>query len=111
MTSFRIYLAAIWLVIFVYTAVVIANHGTDLFPVFFGDIARLGWPGQFNLDFMFLLSLSALWVAWRHQFSAGGLSLAALTAIGGAAVLSIYLLVVSLQVKGDVRALVMGMRA
>ena len=110
-TSFRIYLAAIWLVIFVYTAVVIANHGTDLFPVFFGDIARLGWPGQFNLDFMFLLSLSALWVAWRHQFSAGGLSWAALTALGGAAVLSIYLLVVSLQVKGDVRALVMGMRA
>lgn len=110
MTGFRIYLAAIWLVIFLYTAVVIASHGADLFPVFFGDMAAMGWPGQFNVDFMFLLSLSALWVAWRPQFTAGGLALAALAAIGGAAVLSIYLLVVSFQVKGDVRALVMGAR-
>jgi hypothetical protein len=110
MTCFRIYLAAIWLAIFVYTAVVIANHGANLFPVFFGDMAAMGWPGQFNFDFMFLLSLSALWVAWRHQFTAGGLVLAFLAAIGGAAVLSIYLLVVSFRVKGDVRALVMGAR-
>ncbi len=110
MTAFRVYLAAMWLAIFLYTAVVIAAHGANLFPVFFGDIARLGWPGQFNLDFMFLLSLSSLWVAWRHRFTPRGLALAALMAIGGTAVLCIYLLIVSVQVKGDVRALVLGTR-
>ena len=111
MTAFRAYLAVMALTIFLYTAVVIANHGAGLFPVFFGDIAAMGWPGQFNLDFMFMLTLSALWVAWRHGFSAGGLALAFLAAMLGVTFLSVYLLIVGFQVKGDVRALVLGVRA
>ena len=111
MTGFRLYLAAMWLAIFLYTAVVITNHGAALFPVFFGDMAQMGWPGQFNLDFMFMLTLSALWVAWRHRFTPRGLALAVLAAMLGASFLSVYLLVVSIQVKGDVRALVLGTRA
>lgn len=107
-TGFRTYLVAIALAIYAYTTVVIVNHGANLFPVFFGDIAAMGWPGQFNFDFMSLLSLSALWVAWRHSFSAGGLVLAFLAAIGGVAFLSLYLLVVSFQTTGDVRALLIG---
>ena len=110
MTGFRTYLAAMALTIFLYTAVVIANHGLDLLPVFFGDLAKLAWPGQFNLDFMFMLTLSALWVAWRHGFSTSGLALAFLAAMLGSAFLSVYLLVVSFQMKGDVRALVVGVR-
>ena len=75
MTLFRLFLAA-WLVVIVaYTSVTVANHGLDLLPVFFGDMAEMGWPGQFNLDFMGFLALSALWVAWRHQFSPAGLGL------------------------------------
>jgi hypothetical protein len=111
MTAFRTYLAAMALTIFFYTAVVIANHGWNLLPVFFGDMGKLAWAGQFNLDFMFMLTLSALWVAWRHGFSAGGLALAFLAATLGSAFLSMYLLVVSFHVKGDVRALVLGVRA
>lgn len=68
--AFRTYLAAMALAIFLYTAVVIANHGWKLLAVFFGDMGRMGWPDQFNLDFMFLLTLSALWLGWRHGFSA-----------------------------------------
>lgn len=98
------------LTIFLYTAVVIANHGPNLFPAFFGDMAAMGWAGQFNLDFMFMLSLSALWVAWRHGFSTSGLAFAFLAAMLGSAFLSVYLLVVSFQVKGDVRALMLGVR-
>ncbi len=111
MTGFRTYLAAMGLTIFLYTAVVIANHGPDLLPVFFGDMGKMGWSGQFNLDFMFMLTLSALWVAWRHGFSMGGLALAFLAATLGSAFLSMYLVIVSLQVKGDVRALVLGVKA
>jgi hypothetical protein len=111
MTAFRVFVAAIWLVIAGYTGVVIANHGTGLLAVFFGDMAKMAWPGQFNLDFMFMLMFSALWVAWRHRFSPGGLALGFLAAVGGSWFLSAYLLVVSLQVKGDARALVLGTRA
>ena len=111
MTGFRAYLAAMALTIFLYTVVVIGKHGWDLLSVFFGDIGQMGWPGQFNLDFMFMLTLSATWVAWRHQYSAGGLALAFLAAVGGSAFLSVYLLVVGFQVRGDARALVLGSRA
>ncbi len=111
MAVFRTYLAALALTIFLYTVVVIARHGWNLLPVFFGDIGTMGWPGQFNLDFMFMLTLSATWVAWRHQYSAGGLALAFLAAVGGSAFLSVYLLVASFHAGGDARALVLGTRA
>jgi hypothetical protein len=73
MTLFRIFLVTIIAVIGVYTAIVIANHGMGLYPIFFGDIADMTWPGQFNLDFLGFLILSGVWVAWRHAFSVGGL--------------------------------------
>ena len=95
-------------VLLVYTAAVISNHGLGLLPVFFGDMAAMGWPGQFNLDFMFMLALSALWVAWRHRFSGAGITLGALAFFGGAMFLTIYLLIVTKQVNGDPHAVVLG---
>ena len=67
MTAFRLLLGTIFIVIAAYTAIVVSNHGLGLLPVFFGDIAKVAWPGQFNLDFMCFLALSALWLAWRHH--------------------------------------------
>ena len=52
-------------------------------PIFFGDMAKFTWPGQFNLDFTTFLMLSGLWVAWRHHFSASGLILGAIAVVGG----------------------------
>jgi len=72
MTGLRLFLLAIFAVLSAYTAVVINSHGVDLFAVFFGDMAKLAWPGQFNLDFMLMLALSGLWVSWRHRFSPRG---------------------------------------
>jgi hypothetical protein len=43
-----------------YTGVVVANHGLDLLPVFFGDMTKLAWPGQCNRDFTCMLALSGL---------------------------------------------------
>jgi hypothetical protein len=108
MTAFRIWLAVVWGCIAVYTAVVVAHHGPNLLPIFFGDMTRFGWPGQFNLDFLCMLTLSGLWVAWRHRFSAAGLALGVLALFGGAFFLSAYLLVVSFQTRGDVAALLVG---
>lgn len=108
MTAFRAFLAAVFLLIAVYTLVVIANHGANLLPVFFGDIAKMQWPGQFNLDFMCMLLLSGLWVSWRHRFSGAGLLLGLLAVVGGAFFLSAYLLYQSFKTDGDVRRLLLG---
>jgi hypothetical protein len=104
----RGFLLLFLVVLLVYTAIVIATHGMGLFGVFFGDIGRLGWPGQFNLDFMGFLFLSGAWTAWRHHFSPLGLALGLVAFFGGMGFLTIYLLIESFRVKGDIRALLLG---
>ena len=111
MTPFRLLLATIFVAILGYTAVVVQNHGLGLLAVFFGDMAVMGWPGQFNLDFMCMLTLSGLWVAWRHGFGATGIALGLVALFGGALFLSLYLLIESVRARGDVRALLLGSRA
>lgn len=108
MIAFRIFLVAVFLILGGYTAVVAADHGVNLLPIFFGDMAKMEWPGQFNLDFMFMLLLSGLWVSWRHRFSVGGLVLGLLAVLGGSLFLSVYLLVESIRTRGDHRVLLLG---
>ena len=108
MRFFRAFLGIILLTIVSYTVVVGSNHGWDLLPVFFGDIAKMNWPGQFNFDFMGFLLLSGLWVSWRHQFSPPGIALGAVAVFGGVMFLSAYLLVQTFMVGGDVKILLLG---
>ncbi len=108
MALFRFFLLVCCVAIAVYTSVTIANHGLNLLPVFFGDMAEMAWPGQFNLDFMCFLALSAIWVSWRHQFSAPGLALGLVAFFGGMLFLSVYLLVQTARSGGDVRVLLLG---
>lgn len=108
MPLFRLLLAFMLVALAIYTALVIGNHGVNLIPVFFGDMLEMGWPGQFNMDFMGFLALSALWTAWRHHFSPLGLALGVVAFFGGMMFLTIYLLAASYQVKGDVKALLLG---
>jgi len=110
MRLFQLLLIALWLVLVVYTGVVIARHGIDLLPVFFGDMAKLAWPGQFNLDFLCFLVLSALWTAWRSGFSAGGLALALVAFFTGAGFLLPYLLWLTISTRGDMRSVLLGVR-
>ncbi len=108
MTLFRIYLAA-WIVgIAAYTSVTIANHGLDLVPVFFGDMAKMAWPGQFNLDFLSFLCLAGLWLVWRHDFSLGGIALGLFIFAGGMPFLASYLLFHSFRSGGDMKVLLLG---
>jgi hypothetical protein len=107
-TAFRILLVALWAIIVVYTGIVIANHGWGLLEIFFRDMASMGWPGQFNLDFASLLTLSALWVAWRHKFSGAGAALGLLAFFGGGLFLTTYLFVVSTMAKGDMKEVLLG---
>ncbi|MEE4300132.1 MAG: hypothetical protein V2J24_11885 [Pseudomonadales bacterium] len=108
MNAFRIYLVMVVLVIGAYTAVVVANHGLGLLQVFFADMAKMAWPGQFNLDFMAFLSFSALWLAWRHHFSPAGLALGVAGFLLGAPFLAVYLLLTLQRTGEDVAALLLG---
>lgn len=107
-TSFRIFLVMFWLVLIGYTLVVTVNHGLILFAVFFGDMASMGWPGQFNVDFMGFLLLSAIWVLWRNQFRPSCYPLAFLAAVGGMSFLPIYLLYLGHQTDGDMGRILLG---
>ncbi|MBS0641767.1 MAG: hypothetical protein JSS43_18035 [Proteobacteria bacterium] len=108
MASFRVLLAGLWLMLVIYTGVVIANHGLSLLPIFFGDIVRFVWPGQFNLDFLCLLILSAIWTAWRNGFSASGVILALVALFGGSGFLLIYILFLTGQSKGNWGLILLG---
>lgn len=108
MTSFRIFLATFVILLSAYTAITVSQHGLNLLPVFFGDMAEMGWPGQFNLDFIGFLALSAIWVAWRHRFAPAGLALGLLAFFGGMLFLSLYLLIESYRTGGNIAALLLG---
>lgn len=110
MLGFRALLAGLWLMLVAFTTLVIANHGMNLIPIFFGDIAKMGWPGQFNLDFLCFLVLSALWTAWRGGFGPASLALAVVAFFGGAGFLLPYLLILTLQAKGDMARVLLGVR-
>ena len=108
MQTFRVFLVTVFLCLGTYTVVVGMNHGWNLLPTFFSDMAAMNWPGQFNFDFMTFLALSGLWLAWRQQFSPGGIVLGILGFFGGMMVLAPYLLYASYQAKGDPRILFLG---
>jgi hypothetical protein len=110
MFPFRLLLSLMFVAVVAYTGVVIARHGMDFLAVFFGDMARMGWAGQFNLDFMGMLVLCALWVAWRHRFSAGGIALALLVFLGGTPFVCVYLLIEGARSGGEARAMLLGSR-
>ena len=108
MTAFRAFLIVLWVIIVGYTAIVISNHGIGLLSIFFGDMKTMAWPGQFNLDFTFMLMFSSLWVSWRHHFSIGGLALGLLALFFGSMFLATYLFVLSWQTQGDMKEILLG---
>lgn len=108
MTLFRVYLGAVLACLAGYTLLVGMNHGWNLLPVFFANIAEMGWSGQFNADFMTFLGLSGIWVAWRHHFTGGGIVLGVVAFFGGMMFLAPYLLWASAKGGGDARILLLG---
>lgn len=100
-------MAVIFLIIVIYTIFVVKNHGLGLLPIFFGDIRAMTWPGQFNLDFLSFLILSATWMAWRNHFSPKGILLAILGFFGGMPILTIYLFILSFS-TADMKEILLG---
>jgi len=75
MNIFRLFLLIIALSVIGYTLPVIQSEGIlILLPTFFGEMNNLNWQGQFNLDFLTFLLMSAFWTAWRNKFTLKGKS-------------------------------------
>ncbi|MDT0509248.1 hypothetical protein [Novosphingobium sp. MMS21-SN21R] len=108
---FRIFLVGVWAALVAFTVVVAANHGLNLFPVFFGDMAKGAWPGQFNADFTSLLALSGLWCAWRGKWSPAAIAHGLITFVGGGVVLFATLFVLHRRHGGDMRKVLLGAQA
>ena len=108
MRPFYLFLMALWGALAVYTAYVIDAYGLNLFAVFFGDMGNWNWSGQFNLDFMMMLFLSASWTAWRNRFSISGLMLAVVAFLGGAGFLMPYLTYLAWKNNGDTKLILLG---
>ena len=108
MTAFRALLFLFFALLLTYTSVVVMEYGLNFVPFALQDARAMGWPGQFDVDFLMMLTLSGLWVAWRHQFTATGLLLGLLAFLGGASFQCVYLFVVSLQARGDMREVLLG---
>lgn len=108
MKLFRLFLVCSVVVILAYTSVTISRHGMGLLPIFFGDMASMTWPGQFNLDFFSFLLLAAIWIAWRHQFNASGILMAVVTPFAGMPFVATYLLVQSFKANGRADVLLLG---
>ena len=96
MAAFRLLMVAVIVAVGAYTVPVLIDHGLALHGIFFGDIAAMGWPGQFNVDFLAMLVMSAAYVGWREGAVEGrvgrGLVLGLLAFNLGAPFLAGYLL-------------------
>ena len=108
MKLFRLFLCVLFVSLLTYTVITITNHGWNLLSIFFGDMKAMTWPGQFNFDFFGFLLLSGLWVSWRNNFTPTGFVLGLIAVFGGILFLSVYLLYLSFQTKGDIKQMMLG---
>ena len=108
MLPFRAYLVIAVVTISAYTIIVGMNHGWNLVPTAISDLAAMDWRGQFDLDFLFLLSLAGIWIAWRTGFSPAGCALGLFIFAGGMPFLAIYLLIAIYRSNGDIRRTLLG---
>jgi hypothetical protein len=109
MQGFRIFVVAIWAVIFAVTWRAVAEAGFGGGNIFFADFAE-PWRAQFNTDLSLHLLLFAVWVFWRERSKAVGLTCALLCSLGGLFTF-VYLFASLLRSRGDVRALLLGSHA
>jgi len=93
-----------------YTLYTAHSQGWNLMQVFVQNIMSLSWNGQFNLDFSCYLTLSALWIMWRNQFSVKSIAIGVTAMVIGIMAFAPYLLYLLTIEKGDLRKLLIGNR-
>ncbi len=108
MKLFRILVIVIAMTVYTYTIYTGLHTGWNLFSVFFEDILNVTWRGQFNIDFLSYLLLTALWTSWRQKFSSLGIVLGLFALVGGIMFLAPYLLYLTYKNHNDIHKVLLG---
>jgi hypothetical protein len=112
MSALRIYLIAAWAALAVYSAYVFSR--IDVAATLSGFFAAIGegsWTGLVNLDLTTFLITAALWTSWRNGWRPLGLLLAyGVFSLGGAFLWG-YLLFLTYREQGDMKRVLLGVRA
>ena len=108
MSVFRNIVIVLFGFLAIYTVFTIANVGINFVPVFVADLMSVTWRGQIGFDFLSYLILSGLWVAWRHDFTGGGIALAIIVVLGGMLAFALYLLFAIGRSEGDLNIMLLG---
>lgn len=111
MNVFRLLLSVGWAALLLVSVRAVTTMGVGgAGGVFIGDFAH-PWRAQFNTDFSLYLLLAAAWMVYRARSWVLGLVWAVLAInLGGLFTLA-YLLVASIQAKGDMRKVLLGRHA
>ena len=108
---FRATLIAGWLALFYVSFHAVQAAGFNgAGAAFFAGFSQ-PWPAQFNLDFGLHLLLAAAWFVWRSKNRLIGLVFGILAINLGALFTIGFLLVASIQAKGDIKKVLLGARA
>jgi hypothetical protein len=111
LTIFRLALCLGWIILFVISWEAVSRMGFGAAGgVFIGDFAH-PWRAQFNADFALHLLLVAAWMIYRSKSWVVGVICAVLAINLGGVFTFAYLLVVSIQTRGDMRKLLLGHHA
>lgn len=96
--------------VLIYTIITIQNEGFVFLERALEFVQTMQWIGQFALDFGCYLILSALWIAWRNQFSWVGILMASAASILGIIVFAPYLLFLINKENGSIKRVLIGER-
>jgi hypothetical protein len=96
------------LLLLVYTPLAIQHEGIDFVRIAAAHIASFTWSGQFSLDFLCYLVLSALWILWRNQYKLPGIVAALAALAAGILFFAPYLIYLIYQEEGDLSKILIG---
>ena len=98
------------LVLLSYTLVVFKIEGVNLFSIFIKNIQLYNWSGQFSLDLLCYLILSAFWIMWRNKFNLKSILLGIFAMLLGILFFAPYLLWLVNKENGDLKLVLFGDR-
>ena len=108
--SFRVALCAAWVVLLVITVHAVRLMGLSPAVTLFMAGFSNPWTAQFNTDFLIHVVLVGAWMVYRSRSWAVGIICALLAINLGSMFTLAYLLVASVQTKGDFKRLLLGAR-
>ncbi|MEM6724192.1 MAG: hypothetical protein AAF598_09155 [Bacteroidota bacterium] len=107
-SGLKVLLSTLLIGLLVYTFFTIRQDGFNFLGAAVTFVGSMDWSGQFSVDFFCYLILSAVWVAWRGQFTTVALLLAVFALFGGFLFLSVYLIFLLNKHGGDLKMVLLG---